>query len=158
MFYAIPFQGVFEPLADRGIRWTPSKVIHRLVKEINNPESVYYLAYKNNIPVFSPALTDGAIGDMVCLFSIENPGLILDIIELNNLVTVANSTGAITLGRSVATHHICNANSWRGGADYAVPDEAVSWGVFGDATIIFPLLVAEMFAVHANTTAGKKKE
>ncbi|XP_042249586.1 deoxyhypusine synthase-like isoform X1 [Thunnus maccoyii] len=142
----------------------------------------------NNIPVFSPALTDGALGDMFYLFSIENPGLILDIIEdiskLNNLVVAANSTGMITLGGGVAKHHICNANSWRDGANYAVyvntaqefdgcdsgarPDEAVSWGkitadakpvkVFGDATIIFPLLVAETFAVHAKMTAGKKKE
>ncbi|GLD66727.1 deoxyhypusine synthase-like protein [Lates japonicus] len=50
----------------------------------------------------------------------------------------------------------------------ARPDEAVSWGkirvdakpvkVFGDATIIFPLLVAETFALHATTAAGKKRE
>ncbi|TNN80591.1 Deoxyhypusine synthase [Liparis tanakae] len=29
-----------------GARWTPSKMIHRLGKEINNPDSVYYWAYK----------------------------------------------------------------------------------------------------------------
>jgi deoxyhypusine synthase len=29
-----------------GANWTPSKVINRLGKEINNPESVYYWAYK----------------------------------------------------------------------------------------------------------------
>jgi deoxyhypusine synthase len=34
------------------IKWTPSKVIHRLGKEINDERSVYYWAYKNNIPVF----------------------------------------------------------------------------------------------------------
>ncbi|KAI3359257.1 hypothetical protein L3Q82_002776 [Scortum barcoo] len=171
----------------QGVHWTPSKMIHRLGKEINNPKSVYYWAYKNNIPVFSPALTDGAIGDMLYLFSAENPGLILDINEdiskLNNMAVAANSTGIIILGGGVAKHHICNANSWRDGADYAVyvtttqefdgcdsgarPDEAVSWGkitaaakpvkVHGDATIIFPLLVAETFAVHAEPTSGKKK-
>uniref|UniRef100_A0A4W6DXR7 Deoxyhypusine synthase n=1 Tax=Lates calcarifer TaxID=8187 RepID=A0A4W6DXR7_LATCA len=65
----------------QGVHWTPSKMIHRLGKEINNPESVCYWAYKNNIPVFSPALTDGAIGDMFYLFSAKNPGLILDITE-----------------------------------------------------------------------------
>ncbi|GLD66728.1 deoxyhypusine synthase-like protein [Lates japonicus] len=100
----------------QGVRWTPSKMIHRLGKEINNPESVYYWAYKNNIPVFCPALTDGAIGDMFYLFSPKNPGLILDIIEdiskLNNLAVAANSTGMITLGGGVAKHHICNANAW----------------------------------------------
>ncbi|XP_074513033.1 deoxyhypusine synthase-like isoform X2 [Sebastes fasciatus] len=173
----------------QGARWTPSKVIHRLGKEINNPESVYYWAYKNNIPVFCPALTDGAIGDLFFLFSVENPGCIVDIVEdiskLNNLAVAANSTGMIALGGGVAKHQICNANSWRDGADYAVyvntaqefdgcdsgasPDEAVSWGkiraeakpvkVFADASIIFPLLVAETFAAHANQmTAGKKND
>ncbi|XP_068574892.1 deoxyhypusine synthase-like [Cebidichthys violaceus] len=172
----------------QGVRWTPSKVIHRLGKDINNPESVCYWAYKNNIPVFSPALTDGAIGDLLFMFSKENPGLIVDIVEdiskLNNLAVAANSTGIITLGGGLAKHHICNANCWRDGADYVVyvntaqeydgcdsgarPDEAVTWGkirtdakpvkVFGDATIIFPLLLAETFAVNAETAAGEKKE
>lgn len=92
--------------------------------------------------MFSPALTDGAIGDMFYLFSAENPGLLMDIIEgkrvfispylicfcgvgwpytiplisdvskLNNLVVSANSTGMVILGGGVAKHHTCNANSW----------------------------------------------
>lgn len=164
----------------QGVRWTPSKVIYRLGKEINNPESVCYWAYKNNIPVFSPALTDGALGDTLYMFSSQNPGLIIDIVEdisrINNLASAANTTGMIILGGGLAKHHICNANVWRKGADYSVyvntsqefdgsdsgakPDEAVSWGkirmdakpvkVCGDASVIFPLLVAETFAVHAN--------
>lgn len=69
-------------------------------------------------------------------------------------------------------HHICNANLMRNGADFSVfvntgqefdgsdsgarPDEAVSWGkikmtaspvkVYADASLVFPLLVAETFA------------
>ncbi|XP_076844759.1 deoxyhypusine synthase isoform X3 [Brachyhypopomus gauderio] len=64
-----------------GAKWTPSKMIHRLGKEINNPDSVYYWAYKNDIPVFSPALTDGSLGDMIYFHSYNNPGLVLDIVE-----------------------------------------------------------------------------
>ena len=53
-------------------------------------------------------------------------------------------TGVIILGGGLPKHHICNANMFRNGADYAVyintaqefdgsdsgaqPDEAVSWG------------------------------
>lgn len=37
--------------------------------------------FQNNIPMFSPALTDGALGDMFYLFSNQNPGLVLDVIE-----------------------------------------------------------------------------
>lgn len=40
---------------------------------------------QNDIPVFSPALTDGAIGDFLYLFSAERPGLILDITEGTSL-------------------------------------------------------------------------
>ena len=154
----------------------PSKMISRLGKEINNSESVYYWAYKNNIPVFSPALTDGSIGDMIYIHSYKNPGLIVDIAQdirkVNSIAVRAANTGMIILGGGVVKHHICNANLMRNGADYAVfvntaqefdgsdagasPDEAVSWGkirmtaspvkVHGEATLVFPLLVAETFA------------
>ncbi|XP_071768443.1 deoxyhypusine synthase-like [Centroberyx gerrardi] len=173
----------------QGVRWTPSKMIHRLGKEINNPESVYYWAYKNNIPVFSPALTDGALGDVFYVFSAKNPGLVSDIVEditrLNDITVASNRTGMIILGGGIVKHHIANSNFLRNGADYCVyvntgqefdgsdsgarPDEAVSWGkirtdakpvkVFADASIVFPLLMAETFARHADKLiAGKKKE
>lgn len=31
---------------------------------INNPESVYYWAWKNDIQVYCPSITDGTIGSM----------------------------------------------------------------------------------------------
>lgn len=34
----------------QGVLWTPSKMIARLGKEIDNPESVYYWAYKVSPP------------------------------------------------------------------------------------------------------------
>ena len=58
-----------------------SKVIARLGKEINDESSIYYWASKNNIPVFSPALTDGSIGDMMFFHSFKNPGFVLDILQ-----------------------------------------------------------------------------
>lgn len=36
---------------------------------------------QNHIPVFSPALTDGSLGDMIFFHSYKNPGLVLDIVE-----------------------------------------------------------------------------
>lgn len=35
----------------QGVRWTPSKMIHRLGKEINNPESICYWAYKVSVVI-----------------------------------------------------------------------------------------------------------
>ncbi|CAA2993452.1 deoxyhypusine synthase [Olea europaea subsp. europaea] len=87
-------------------------------------------------------------------------------------------TGMVILGEGLPKHHICNANMMRNGADYAVfintpqefdgsdsdahSDEVVSWGkirgsakpvkVHCDATIAFPLLVAETFAAKAKSS------
>ncbi|KAM9115507.1 deoxyhypusine synthase [Pangshura tecta] len=170
-----------------GVKWTPSKMIARLGKEINNPESVYYWAQKNNIPVLSPALTDGSLGDMIFFHSYKNPGLVLDIVEdlrlINTQAIFAKKTGMIILGGGLVKHHIANANLMRNGADYAVyvntaqefdgsdsgarPDEAVSWGkirmdakpvkVYADASLVFPLLVAETFAQKASAFASEKQ-
>ncbi|KAI6184225.1 hypothetical protein M3Y97_00573300 [Aphelenchoides bicaudatus] len=129
--------------------WTPSKFIDRLGKEINNPESIYYWAHRNRIPVFCPALTDGSLGDMIYFFNAraQHP-LKLDIAEdlghINTMAVKSERTGVIILGGGFVKHHICNANLMRNGADFAIyintgqefdgsdsgasPDEAVSWG------------------------------
>ncbi|XP_066063812.1 deoxyhypusine synthase isoform X2 [Chamaea fasciata] len=164
----------------QGVRWTPSRMIARLGKEINNPESICYWAQKNNIPVLSPALTDGSLGDMIFFHSYKRPGLVLDIVEdlrlINTQAIFARKTGMIILGGGLVKHHIANANLMRNGADFSVyvntaqefdgsdsgarPDEAVSWGkirvdatpvkVYADASLVFPLLVAETFAQSAD--------
>ena len=55
-------------------------MIKLLGEKIDNPESIYYWAAKNDIPVFCPAITDGAIGDMLFYNSYKNEGLILDLV------------------------------------------------------------------------------
>ena len=132
------------------INWTPSKVIHRLGKEINDERSVYYWAYKNNIPVFCPALTDGSLGDMLYFHTFKTSPLQLkvDIVEdirhINTIAVRAKRAGMIILGGGLVKHHIANACLMRNGAESAVyintaqefdgsdagarPDEAVSWG------------------------------
>uniref|UniRef100_A0A7E4W7F4 deoxyhypusine synthase n=1 Tax=Panagrellus redivivus TaxID=6233 RepID=A0A7E4W7F4_PANRE len=131
------------------VQWTPSKLIHRLGREINNEDSICYWAYKNNIPIFCPALTDGSLGDMLYFHSVKNsPGIKLDIVEdlrhVNTMAVKSYKTGVIILGGGLVKHHINNANLMRNGSDYTVfintgqefdgsdsgarPDEAVSWG------------------------------
>lgn len=161
-----------------GTVWSPSRITARLGERINNESSVCYWAWRNNIPIFSPALTDGSLGDMMYFHSFKRPGLIIDILgdlrRLNTMAVKANNTGVIILGGGLIKHHICNANLMRNGADYAVyvntasefdgsdagarPDEAVSWGkirpnanpvkLYADATLVFPLIVAQTFAKH----------
>ncbi len=152
-----------------------SEFIKILGKEINNEESILHWCWKNNIQVYCPAITDGSTGDMIHFFMYGHPDFKMDVLkdihDLNEFAITRKKTGIIILGGGAMKHHICNANLMRNGADYAVyinsgeewdgadsnarPDEAVSWGkmkgkgeaikVFGDATILFPLLVAETF-------------
>lgn len=65
----------------KGMLWTPSKIIEKLGNDINNTESICYWAAKNKIPIFSPALTDGSLGDMMYFHSFRNPGLVVDILS-----------------------------------------------------------------------------
>ena len=136
---------------DGKTRWTPSKVISRLGREIDDPSSFCYWASKNKIPVYCPALTDGSLGDMLYFHSYKNPpGLSIDIVadvrRVNDEALKASprKTGLVILGGGLPKHHVCNANLMRNGADFAVfvstaqefdgsdsgarPDEAVSWG------------------------------
>eukprot|EP00088_Acartia_fossae_P038462 TRINITY_DN39894_c0_g1_i1.p1 TRINITY_DN39894_c0_g1~~TRINITY_DN39894_c0_g1_i1.p1 ORF type:complete len:186 (-),score=22.55 TRINITY_DN39894_c0_g1_i1:161-688(-) len=167
---------MLEEQKSENIVWTPSKIIHRLGLEIDNKESIYYWAAKNNIPVFSPAITDGSLGDMFFFHSFKKEGLVIDILgdlrHLNLMAMRSVNTGMIILGGGLIKHHICNANLMRNGADFSLfvntssefdgsdsgarPDEAISWGkirkdatpvkIYGETTLIFPLLVAETFA------------
>lgn len=96
------------------ILWTPSKIIQRLGERINDESSIYYWAAKNKIPVFSPALTDGSLGDMMYFHAHRNPGLVVDILSdlkrLNTMAVKAINSGVIIVGGGLIKHHICNAN------------------------------------------------
>ncbi len=180
----IEFEKFVQPLLDEiydkqkknGKMISPSELIWRLGERINNKESICYWAWKNQIRIYCPAITDGALGDNIYFSSFRHPDLVLDIASdtkrLNDTTIGLKKSGLIILGSGIAKHAILNANMLRNGADYAVyinnaqefdgsdagalPEEAVSWGkilpeaesvkVFGDATILFPILVAESFA------------
>ena len=155
---------------------TPSDLVWKLGEKINNKESIYYWCWKNKIPVFCPTITDGSLGDMIYFFKSKNPDFKIDVAEdifrINNTTLGKEKTGIILLGSGAIKHHVCNANMFRNGANYAVyinnaaesdgsdsgalPEEAVSWGkilpeaervkVYGDAILLFPLIVARTFA------------
>jgi len=155
---------------------TPSEIIWKLGERINDEKSICYWAWKNKIPIHCPAITDGALGDNVYFFKYKHNDFIIDVAEdvkrFNDLTFGLKKSGVLILGSGIVKHHILNANMLRNGADYSVyinnaqefdgsdagalPDEAVSWGkilpdaetikVYGDATILFPIIVAESFA------------
>ena len=149
-----------------------SEILDRVGNEIKDKSSVLYWASKNNIPVFCPALTDGAFGDLIFFQKQRNKDFQVDITEdLMKIVKMsmnADKTGVIILGGGTAKHYTLNAQIFREGAEFAVyintgqafegsdsgapVSEAKTWAkiktnalhtkVHGDATIIFPLVIA----------------
>ncbi|ODV60405.1 deoxyhypusine synthase family protein [Ascoidea rubescens DSM 1968] len=161
--------------------WTPSKMIARFGKEINDESSVLYWAYKNKIPILCPAITDGSIGDMLFFHTFKkSPKQIrLDIVHdvriIDTAAIEANHAGMIILGGGLIKHHIANACLMRNGADYAVyintgqefdgsdagarPDEAISWGkIKADAlhTKVYVEATVAFPLIVAATFASKK--
>lgn len=170
------FEELYAQQVKTGKVHTPSELIWKLGEKIGNKESICYWAWKNKIPVYCPAIGDGSLGDMLYFFKHKHEDFKLDITEdiknLNDSTIGLKKSGVIILGSGTIKHAILNAHMFRNGADYAVyvntaqefdgsdagamPEEAVSWGkilpgaksvkVFADATIVFPLIVAESFA------------
>ncbi|NWY52952.1 DHYS synthase, partial [Chionis minor] len=123
-------------------------MIARLGKEINNPDSICYWAQKNDIPVLSPALTDGSLGDMIFFHSYKHPGLVLDIVEgewdRGAPLGMGRGQGGTPWDGEGTRGLIPHLAPQRNGADFSVyvntaqefdgsdsgarPDEAVSWG------------------------------
>lgn len=164
----------------KGKIFTPSELIKEIGREIEkeekHEESILYWAFKNNIPVFSPALTDGSLGDLMHFQKQKRKDFIIDMVgdhtKIVNIALNQEKTGAILLGGGVSKHYILNANIFRDGLDYAVyittaqeydasdsggnPQEAMTWAklkvdapnvkIRAEASIVFPLVVAETFA------------
>ena len=125
------------------------ELIDKKFKKEVKERSILYWAYKNNIPVFCPAITDGSIGDMLYFYKVEKKSnlkidIAEDIVELNNIAVYSKRTCCIVLGGSLPKHSVINANLFREGADYAIyittgvpwdgslsgapPEEGISWG------------------------------
>ena len=167
-----PFlEGCYQDEKKSNEPYTVRKLMYELGRKIDNEDSYLYWAYKNNIPVFCPAITDGSMGDMIYFFKYRRPDFVLDVTsdmrEIVDIAINAPKTGCFILGGGVAKHHTLNANIYRDGCDYLVLvntgqefdgsdsgakiDESISWGkvkvnamsvkVYCDATIAFPLIV-----------------
>lgn len=148
----------------------PSEIIHELGRTIEDENSILYWASKNKVPIFCPAILDGAFGLQLHYFKQEHPEIGIDVTAdmkaESDLILNADKTGGIILGGGFAKHHAIGMNIVRGGFDYAVyvttaseydgslsgasASEAVSWSkikeeantavVHADATIAFPLI------------------
>ncbi len=144
-------------------------------KRICNKTSILYWAAKNNVPVFVPGITDGAVGYQTWLFSQDHDfklDLLKDMGMLNDIVFDAKTSGALLIGGGISKHHTLWWNQFKHGLDYAVyistadewdgslsgarPREAVSWGkiskkadkmmIEGEASLILPTMVGALLS------------
>ncbi|MEM5791162.1 MAG: deoxyhypusine synthase, partial [Candidatus Aenigmatarchaeota archaeon] len=85
--------------------------------------SILYWCYKNEIPVFVPGITDGAVGYQIWLFS-QDKNFKIDILKdekfLSDLIWNAKKLGALIIGGGISKHHTIWHAQFKNGLDYAV--------------------------------------
>ncbi len=158
-------------LSTKELVWEIGK---RIEGEENAESSIVYWCWKNRIPVFIPGITDGAVGSQLWIFYQTHRDFVIDVLkdedDLSDIVFNADMTGAIVVGGGISKHHTIWWNQFKGGLDYvvyittavewdgslsgAMVREAISWGkvserakhvnVYGDATVLLPLIVASL--------------
>ncbi|MBI2208572.1 deoxyhypusine synthase [Candidatus Woesearchaeota archaeon] len=151
--------------------FTPSELLEKIGKKIEG-QSFIKAAAEINVPIYCPGITDGAFGMQLAFFKKKHNDFEIDVLsDFNNIINQAmqyEKTAGIILGGGIAKHHTIISNLMNNGFDYAVyvnssspyrgslssatTEEAKSWGkvkedaksitIHGDASIIFPLLVA----------------
>jgi deoxyhypusine synthase len=186
------FEDMITPILDKLYqkqkRWAVSDLLKEIGLILDDENSILYQAAKNNVPIFCPAITDGAFGFHLYLFQQKHSDFIIDVVKDFGNILFATShddkKGVLALGGSVSKHHAILSTLLNGGANYAVymttdhktsgsmsgatTDEAKSWGkvkdesdvatVIGDVTINFPLAMVNALEQLEEESLLVKKE
>ncbi len=150
-------------------RWDVSSLLREIGLMLDDKDSILFQAASCGVPIFCPAITDGAFGFHLYLFQQKHTDFIVDVVkDFGNILFVTSydeKKGVIALGGSISKHHAILSTLLNGGANYAVymttahktsgsmsgatTEEAKSWGkvkdesdvatVIGDVTITFTL-------------------
>jgi deoxyhypusine synthase len=112
-------------------------------------DSIIYWAWKNQIPVFVPGITDGSVGFQLYMFWQDgHKDFVINVLkdedELASIVYGNKKTGALMIGGGISKHHTIWWNQFKDGLDFAVYittaiesdgslsgarlREAISWG------------------------------
>ena len=116
--------GMLKKLYEKQKRWAVSDMLREIGLMLEDDSSILYQAAKNNVPIFCPAITDGAFGFHLFMFQQKNPDFIVDVVkDFSNImfsVSQDDVKGLISLGGGVSKHHAILASLINGGLDYAV--------------------------------------
>ena len=161
--------------ADAWIGFGSIHLVWELGKRIGKPNSLIHWAWKNQVPVCIPGITDGSIGAQLFMFRQKHRDFHLDTLAdqqvMSDLTWDVATSNALMVGGGISKHHVIWWNQYRGGLDAAVyittaPEhdgslsgarlrEAISWGkmrpeapnvcVEGDASVLLPLIGSDIF-------------
>lgn len=166
-------QAWLPPLANEQETWSTRELCAALGTRLDE-SSILYWASRNEVPVYVPGITDGAVGSQIWLYAQSHPfqvDLLRDEQELSDtFFSHEQNMGGLIVGGGISKHHLIWWNQFRGGLDSAVyittsPEwdgslsgarmrEGISWGklqetawhvtVEGDATALLPLMVTAL--------------
>lgn len=150
---------------------TISEFLGEIGARLDDDESIIKTAADMNVPIYAPGIIDSMLGLQLWMFT-QDRELFLDAIgdmhTLADIVYESDKVGAVLLGGGLPKHYALASNLLKGGVDSAIQvtmdrsetgslsgaplEEAKSWAkakcgsklvtVIGDATLIFPLIVA----------------
>ncbi len=161
---------------DRSREWGVYEILWEIGRRLNDPNSILYNAYQQKVPVVVPGYLDGAFGTALFTYTQVHRDMRINPFRdeelLADKVFSSKRIAALIIGGGISKHHTIWWAQFKGGLDCAVylttaveydgslsgahPREAISWGkikpeagtvvVYGDATIVLPILAAAILA------------
>jgi deoxyhypusine synthase len=137
-------------------------------------DSILYWAWKNQIPVIVPGITDGAVGYQIWQFWQDHKDFNVNVWKdeqyLSDIIWNAKKSGALIIGGGISKHHVIWWNQFKEGLDYAVyittateldgslsgaqTREAISWrkikenakqiNLLAEATLVLPIIYSSL--------------
>ncbi|MCS7146271.1 MAG: deoxyhypusine synthase [Nitrososphaerota archaeon] len=166
--------GLLGELYKEGVREIGSIELCREIGKRLPRGSVLRAAADANVDVIVPGIMDGAAGTNLWIFHTTHRDFRLNLFKdydrLSEVLFKTTRRGALIIGGGISKHHLLWLNQFGGGLDYAVYvttgvewdgsltgaplREAISWGklkpsakkvtIYGDATVILPLLASAL--------------
>jgi deoxyhypusine synthase len=169
---------LFSEICQDKTQFTIKELLYEIGLRLDDENSIIKTAAQKKVPIYSPGIIDSMLGLQLWMYTQENK-LILDAIgdmhDLSDTVYSSKKVAAVMLGGGLPKHYALASNLLKGGVDYGIQvtmdraetgslsgaplEEAKSWAkakcgsnlvtVIGDATIIFPLIVAGAWEINA---------
>lgn len=164
-------QPIFKEINEDHQKLSTNTLVKEIGKRIDNKESIVYWAAKNDVDIFVPGITDGAVGTQIWTYAQGkefNVDVWKDEDELSDIVFEEEDTSSLMVGGGISKHHtiwwnqfkdgldravfITTAPEWDGSLSGAKTSEAISWSkikpkadhvtIEGEATALLPLLIS----------------